>query len=71
MVLGSHSEKPAGWLFGSARRSDDEIGAHYAPDRVQVIEGGPGQGFLQDSSCYHKALAPKEADRLMLHIRYY
>jgi hypothetical protein len=71
MVLGSHTDKPSGWLFGSARRSDGEIGARYPAERVELIEGGPGHGFLQDSSCYHKALAPKEADRLMLHIRYY
>jgi len=71
MVLGSHDDKPAGWLFGSARRTDTEIADRYASERVRVIDGGPGYGFLQDSSCYHKALPPARADRLMLHIRYY
>jgi hypothetical protein len=71
MVLGSHTDKPPSWLFGSARRTDAEIEERYPSERVRVIQGAAGDGFLQDSSCYHKVLAPKKADRLMLHIRYY
>lgn len=71
MVLGTHAEKPLNWLFGPARRSDAEIGGAYRPEEVRTIEGSRGLGFLQDSSCYHKALPPKTHDRLLLHIRYY
>jgi hypothetical protein len=71
MVLGSHVDKPTNWLFGTARRTDDEILAYYGPHRVKTIVGPAGTGFLQDSSCYHRVLAPSSRERLMLHIRYY
>jgi hypothetical protein len=71
MVLGSHDDKPAPWLFGSAIRSEADVNRTYGRERVRVIEGPAGLGFLQDSSCYHKALPPKTGDRLMLHVRYY
>jgi hypothetical protein len=71
MVLGTHADKPLDWLFGAARRSDAEIAGAYPGGDVRTIEGPRGLGFLQDSSCYHKALPPKTSDRLLLHIRYY
>lgn len=71
MVIGSHADKPAKWLFSSARRSEREILQHYGEQRVKTIIGPAGTGFLQDSSCYHRVLAPKTRERLMLHVRYY
>ena len=71
MVLGSHADKPAKWLFGSARRTDQEILDYYGPERIKTITGPAGTGFVQDSSCYHRVLAPVSQERLMLHIRYY
>jgi hypothetical protein len=69
MIAGSHRRKPISWLLKSANRGDDEIHGYYGPDEL-VITGSAGEGFLQDSSCYHKALVPLGADRLMLQIRY-
>jgi hypothetical protein len=71
MVLGSHRDKPFRWLLGSARQPDDAIVRHYGRDREWLIQGPAGYGFIQDSSCYHKALAPLERDRLMLQVRYF
>jgi hypothetical protein len=71
MVAGSHRDKPAVWLFGSANQTDKTIIAHYGPDRIVCIEGQSGMGFWQDSSCYHKALPPQKNDRLMFQVRYY
>jgi hypothetical protein len=71
MVTGSHDDKPARWLLGSARRTDAEVLGHYGAERVRVIEGPAGTGFLQDSSCYHKASPTKTRERLMMHVRYY
>lgn len=71
MALGSHADKPAKWLFGSARRTDSEILDYYGPERIKTIVGPAGTGFVQDSSCYHRVLAPVSQERLMLHIRYY
>ncbi len=70
MVVGSHSDKPATWLFGSVRQSDQRVEAYYGKDRVLCIEGPAGTGFWQDSSCYHKALAPVTHDRLLFQVRY-
>ncbi len=70
MVLGSHSSKPLEWLLGSARRTDEEILRQYDRKRILLIEGQAGSGFVQDSSCYHKAHPVTSTDRLMLHLRY-
>lgn len=71
MVLGSHRDKPFRWLLGSARKSDEEIVSHYGMSRIKTILGPAGTGFVQDSSCYHRVLAPKAKERVMLHLRYY
>ena len=71
MILGSHRDKPTRWLLRSARQSDAAIQAHYGKARELVIEGRAGYGFMQDASCYHKALAPVDGERLLLQIRYW
>jgi hypothetical protein len=71
LVRGSHRKKPLSWLFGSARKTDAEIAGQYDPQDILTIEAPAGHGFLEDTSCYHKALPPIERDRLMLQIRYY
>jgi hypothetical protein len=71
MVSGSHRSKPITWLFGSARNTDEAIESYYGKDNVVTLEGDPGTGFIEDTSCYHKALAPETADRLLLQVRYH
>jgi hypothetical protein len=71
MVRGSHTYKPLAWLIGSARKSDAQIASRYASDDVLTIEGPAGTGFLEDTSCYHKALPPLDRMRLLLQIRYH
>jgi hypothetical protein len=71
MIDGSHRDKPVAWLLGSARQGDEAVRAQYGAARERVISGPAGTGFLQDSSCYHKALAPHDRDRLILQVRYY
>jgi hypothetical protein len=44
--------------------------AVYGRDAERVMEGAAGFGFLEDSSCYHKALPPLSGDRLILQLRY-
>ena len=41
-VIGSHLDKPLRWLFASAFRDDEEIGAHYGQSRVKTIVGPAG-----------------------------
>jgi hypothetical protein len=71
IVKASHKVKPMSFLLGSARRSDTEILNFYQQTDVLLIEGTAGTGFLEDTSCYHKALAPVSQDRLLLQIRFF
>jgi hypothetical protein len=71
MVRGSHTRKKLGWMFGSARKSDAEVASYYKPEDVLTIKGPAGTGFIEDTSCYHKAIAPVERDRLLFQIRYH
>jgi len=71
MITGSHKDKPMAWLMGSANQPDETIYSHYSKSRELVIEGKAGTGFWQDSSCYHKALAPEKSDRLLFQVRYF
>lgn len=70
LIEGSHRKKRLGRLLGSARISDAQAAKDYGAERVKVIEGDAGTGFFEDTSCYHKALAPVTQDRLMLQLRY-
>ncbi len=70
LIAGSARNKPMRHLLGSARLGDAEARETYGTGAERVIEGPAGSGFLEDTSCYHKALAPVSADRLMLQLRY-
>jgi hypothetical protein len=71
LVKASHRNKPLGMALGRSRRSLAEIERAYGAEYDTVIEGAAGTGFLEDASCYHRALAPVERERLMLQIRYF
>lgn len=71
MVLGSHKDKPTSWLWGSAKKSDEEIHNYYTKAKVLTLEGRAGTGFLEDTSCYHRALAPQKGNRLLFQVRYF
>jgi hypothetical protein len=71
MVRGSHRNKKFSWLLGSARKGDTEVTAAYPAEDILVIKGPAGTGFIEDTSCYHKAMAPVERDRLLFQIRYH
>jgi hypothetical protein len=68
-VIGSHRNKPLRLALAPAFQSDARIFAHYPREREQVLEGGPGFGFLEDPGCYHKALPPLRSHRLVLQLR--
>lgn len=70
LIEGSSRRKNLRNLLGSARLSDAEAVAMYGRDCECTIEGPAGSGFFEDTSCYHKALAPRNGDRLMLQLRY-
>ena len=70
LIAGSSRRKRLGHLLGIARLSDAEAWQTYGRDAERTLEGPAGFGFLEDASCYHKALPPESGDRLMLQLRY-
>jgi hypothetical protein len=70
LIEGSHRDKRPRHLFGSAKLTEQQAAADYGEERIKVIRGGAGDGFFEDASCYHKALPPRERDRLMFQLRY-
>lgn len=68
-IRGSHKRKPSRMLLHSANQPDEVVLEHFGKESEVIVEGGEGYGFLEDASCYHKALVPKTRERLMLQIR--
>lgn len=68
LVRGSHRDKPLRFLVGSANVPQDEVFAQFGADRAMIIEGPAGTGFLEDTSCFHRAMPPLEGERLMMQI---
>jgi hypothetical protein len=70
LVKSSHTNKKVEFLLGSVRLRDAEVFNYYGKDNIITIEGNAGIGFIEDTSCYHKALSPIDGNRLMLQLRY-
>ena len=70
MMKRSHNKKPLRMLLGSARASEAAVRKQFGAENEIVIEGPAGTGFVQDTSCYHRASPPTEGDRLMLAVRF-
>ncbi len=68
LIRGSHRGKSIRMLLGSANATEAAVLARYGRERLMLVEGPAGTGFLEDTSCYHKAIAPTDRDRLMLQI---
>ncbi|EPE96159.1 hypothetical protein RGCCGE502_22020 [Rhizobium grahamii CCGE 502] len=70
MMKRSHNRKPLRMLIGSVRASVDAVYKYFGKENEIIIEGPAGTGFVQDTSCYHRASPPTRGDRLMLAIRF-
>jgi hypothetical protein len=70
LIEGTHRSKTVRQLLGSVRIDDANAERFFGAARIRVVEGAAGEGFFEDASCYHKALAPVAGDRLMLQLRY-
>ena len=69
MIEGTHRAKP--WSFYlSGRHSDGKIDRYYGLNNVRTILGPAGYGFMEDPSCIHRVLPPKQDHRLIFQIRY-
>ncbi|WP_027583162.1 hypothetical protein [Bradyrhizobium sp. Ai1a-2] len=70
MMKRSHNRKPLRMLLGSATASEADVRQQFGIENEIVIEGPAGLGFVQDTSCYHRATPPTQGDRLMLAVRF-
>ena len=70
MMKRSHNRKPLRMLLGSAMASEARVRQQYGIENEITIEGPAGTGFVQDTSCYHRASPPTAGDRLMLAVRF-
>ncbi|UEM15939.1 hypothetical protein J4G43_018030 [Bradyrhizobium barranii subsp. barranii] len=70
MMKRSHKHKPLRMLLGSVKASEADVRRQYGIENEVVIEGQAGLGFVQDTSCYHRASPPTQGDRLMLAVRF-
>jgi hypothetical protein len=70
MMKRSHKNKPLRMLLGSAVASQEDVRKRFGLHNEITIEGPAGTGFVQDTSCYHRATPPTAGDRLMLVVRF-
>ena len=70
MMKRSHNRKPLRMLLGSAFASEARVRKQFGIENEITIEGPAGTGFVQDTSCYHRATPPTHGDRLMLAVRF-
>lgn len=70
MMRRSYNDKPLRMLLRSAVASQEDVHKRYGVDNELIIEGPAGTGFVQDTSCYHRATPPTAGDRLMLAVRF-
>ena len=70
MMKRSHNRKPLRMLLGSTVATEAAVREQFGYENEVMIEGAAGTGFVQDTSCYHRATPPTRRDRLMLVIRF-
>lgn len=70
MMKRSHNRKPLRMLLGSVSASEASVRKQFGAENEITIEGPAGTGFVQDTSCYHRASPPTRGDRLMLAVRF-
>lgn len=72
VIIKSHKKKLFfKHLIGSAIQSDKSLKNFYDKKDFLTIEGSEGEGFIEDTSCFHRALKPIDQSRLCLQIRYH
>ena len=72
LIRGSHlNKKFFKHLIGSAKQKKENLEQDYNINDFIVVEGSTGYGFIEDTSCYHRALKPINKPRLALQFRYH
>ena len=72
LIIGSHTNKKFfKHLIGSVKQTSSSLELDYGIKKFIKLEGNAGYGFIEDTSCYHRARIPINNPRLALQIRYY
>ena len=72
LIRGSHlNKKFFKHLIGSAKQKEEKLEQDYNKNDFIFVEGSAGYGFIEDTSCYHRALKPINKPRLCLQFRYH
>lgn len=69
LIPGTHRAKKLSQLFRTLNFSDDEIEEAYPNSPPVIICGYPGEGFVEDSYIFHKALSSNSGDRFLMQVR--
>ena len=71
LIKGSHNNKKIfKHLIGSVKQTQESLKKDYDAAKFITIEGKKGHGFIEDTSCFHRALIPTKKPRLTLQFRY-
>ena len=70
LIPGTHGAKSVSQLFRTLNFSDHEIEERRPKMQPMTICGNPGDGFVEDPFCFHKALPPKSRHRYVLQLRF-
>ena len=70
VVKGTHKHKKFAHQLKLQRFSDQEMVTEYGADKVDVLCGLAGYGFIEDTLCFHKGYPPLNRDRLVLQVEF-
>ena len=70
LIRGSHNRKPLSMLLTSIQHDHQKLMEYYGEDKLMIIEGEARSGFLEDTSCFHRARPCETGPRLALQVRY-
>ena len=70
VIKNTHKKKYFRQLFSSRYHSDGSVVRTFPKHSWTIVEGGVGDGFIEDPNCLHKGMMPKKKDRLILQVRY-
>jgi Phytanoyl-CoA dioxygenase (PhyH) len=70
IVKGTHNSKKFAHQLKMQRFSDREIVTNYGADRITMLCGSAGYGFIEDTLCFHKGYPPHSQDRLVIQVEF-
>ena len=71
-IRGSHIKKSLLHVlnFFSRIQSEENLSKLYSPEQFATIKGDSGYGFIEDTFCFHRGIAPKSKPRLFLQLHF-